>query len=150
VTDATAPERAVPSVGPIEYELLDAGEAAAHVVGDRLVPQRGAEDHRRHVGRPGQRERGEREWERVRQAEDDDRAPVAGCAHGDGLPVPVHAPHPAGGKRERGRADRHGGVQQPEQLRPAELVGHGREQRDRDAEQHGVDVDRIAADQLLP
>ena len=46
-------------------------------------------------------------------------------------------------------SDRSGGVEQPEQLRTAVAIRDRWEQRDRDAEQHCVDVDRVAARELL-
>jgi hypothetical protein len=150
VTDATAPERAVPSVGPIEYESCSMPASRPRMwSGIVWFHSVAREDHPRHVGRARHGQRGERERQRVDETERHDRAAVAAGAHRDRRPVAVRAPYPAAGQREQRRADGPGGVEQAEQFRAAERVGHGGEQRDRDPEQHRVDVDRVAPDQLL-
>ena len=97
VTDATAPragraERRPDRVG----ELLDPGQPAAHVVGDRLVPQRLAEDRRGHVRRAGRGERDERERQRRRRARTRrSRAPYAPALSAIALPVAAHPRRPS-------------------------------------------------------
>ena len=60
-----------------------------------------------------------------------------------------HLPRPAARERQQQCAGRAGGEQQPEHLRAAVAGGDGREQRDRHREQHRVDVDEVAAHQVL-
>ena len=88
----------------------------------------------------------QRERERLREAERDDRQPVGAGAERDRLAVAPRRVRPSRSTSVNStRADRPGGVEQAEHLRPAVAVGDGREQRDRDAEQHRVDVDGVAA-----
>ena len=126
------------------------GEPAAHVVGDRLVPQRLAEDPRRHVRRAGRGERDERERRASRRGRTPTiAAPYAAALSAIALPWRwTRATQPLASVNSVA-ADGLGGVQQAEQLRPAVAVGDRGEQRDRDPEQHRVDVDGVAADQLL-
>ena len=120
------------------------------MVRDRLVPEHLPEDARRHVGRAGRGECDEGEGERAGEAEGEDRGSVGGGAHRDRPAVPPHAPHPAAHQREQRPADGLGRVEQAEHLRAAVVLGHRREERDGHAEQHRVDVHRIAPQQLLP
>ena len=128
---------------------LDAGQPAAHRLGDRLVPDRAAEDAADHVGGAGEHQ-------------EDQHA--ARCS-GPGRPARSQrrtprrrprSPGRGGGParsspswRSRAGADGLGGVEQAEQLGAREdLLGQRREEHHRHRQQHRGDVDEVGAEQV--
>ncbi len=129
---------------------LDAGEPAAHRLGDGLAPDGAAEDARDHVGGARQREHHHDQPERRHQAGQPRRnAPYDAAATTIARPWWWKRVGPAGQHGRDHGADGLGRVEQPEQLRPREdLLGERGEQHHRQRHQHAGDVDEVGAEQV--
>jgi len=139
----------LPGRGPDAVaDQLHSGQAAAQVVGDRLVPQRVAEDAADHVRGAGQHQEGQRRGEVRREGEPGDGQSPGRRRGGDGQAVPADPAHPAAGRGDRGRARRRRGEHEPDRPAGVQVRGDEREQRVRVGQGHRGQVGQVRAEQV--
>ncbi len=141
-------------VGGADEDHVDGVDAAAHRIGRPQLDQRLADIDADHVGGAGERQRGDRQPDDGREAEDEgEDAEESDAGEHD---QPGMVAHRADGEKERHdeRADAGRGAQEAEPPRPddEDVAGVGRQQRRRTAEQNGEEIERDRAedDLLVP